>query len=454
MSVLYLYDDARARRFEPFALTRPVGSLTAGMAPIWRRWQTALQCEVAGFVGTRHLDGFDDGFTTGMGTTPRMATDVIPAGSIMASARFAPAVEILALRGLEASIEAGNASHPLTPDPRVGAWRSGGVLTAVRLAREVRVDELREDPRSIDAFEVAGTTEEDVRGWWIDDVWDLVRLLPTVLTDDLVQAATGLTPVGRKQIPFAGPPPAHATVLGTHPVLVGIAAVPASHAAGQLVPATVEPHVVLDATHGPIVIAHGAHVRAFTRLTGPCYVGLGSTVMGGDIDTCSIGPVCKVRGEMSHSIMLGYANKGHDGFVGHSLLGRWTNLGAGTITSNLKNTYGSVSLWTPDGIRETGMQFLGTLFGDHAKSGIGTRLTTGTVLGAGANVYGSAMPPKAVPPFAWGERPPYQVFRLDKFLEVAERAMARRKVALSEGARRQLAAAHAARWSMEGEGTP
>ena len=85
-----------------------------------------------------------------------------------------------------------------------------------------------------------------------------------------------------------------------------------------------------------------------------------------------------MHGELSNSILIGHANKGHDGFVGHSILGRWVNLGAGTITSNLKNTYGTVQLWTPDGVRETGLQFLGTLFGDHAKTGIGLRLTTGT----------------------------------------------------------------------------
>jgi hypothetical protein len=152
---------------------------------------------------------------------------------------------------------------------------------------------------------------------------------------------------------------------------------------------------------------------------------------------------------MSNSIMIGHANKGHDGFVGHSYLGRWVNLGAGTITSNLKNTYGPVSLWTPHGMRDTGMQFLGTMFGDHAKTGIGTSLTTGTVLGAGANVFGAQSPPKAVPPFAWGTAPPYAVYRLDKFLQVAERVMARRHVTLTERARLQLAASHDARWTVE-----
>jgi UDP-N-acetylglucosamine diphosphorylase / glucose-1-phosphate thymidylyltransferase / UDP-N-acetylgalactosamine diphosphorylase / glucosamine-1-phosphate N-acetyltransferase / galactosamine-1-phosphate N-acetyltransferase len=184
-------------------------------------------------------------------------------------------------------------------------------------------------------------------------------------------------------------------------------------------------------------------VHSFTRVVGPCYVGEDSTVAGGRVSGCSIGDTCRVHGEISASIVLGHTNKGHDGFVGHSYLGRWVNLGAGTTTSNLKNTYGTVALWTPDGVRDSGLQFLGTLFGDHAKTGIGLRLTTGCVVGAGANVY-DAMPPKYVRPFSWGGAAPYDVYDADKFLAVAERAMARRKVSLGDGARATLAAAHRA----------
>jgi UDP-N-acetylglucosamine diphosphorylase / glucose-1-phosphate thymidylyltransferase / UDP-N-acetylgalactosamine diphosphorylase / glucosamine-1-phosphate N-acetyltransferase / galactosamine-1-phosphate N-acetyltransferase len=156
----------------------------------------------------------------------------------------------------------------------------------------------------------------------------------------------------------------------------------------------------------------------------------------------------KVNGEISSSILIGHCNKGHDGFVGHSVVGRWANLGADTVTSNLKNSYGSVALWTPRGVEETGLQFLGSLIGDHVKTGIGTRLTTGCVLGAGANVFGTRMPPKAVAPFAWGEAPDWGTFALDKFLEVTERVMARRDVVLDDGMRACLSAAHAARWSV------
>jgi UDP-N-acetylglucosamine diphosphorylase/glucosamine-1-phosphate N-acetyltransferase len=190
-------------------------------------------------------------------------------------------------------------------------------------------------------------------------------------------------------------------------------------------------------------------VQAFTRLVGPLYVGEHSIVTTDRIAASSIGDTCKVHGEVNNSIFIGHANKGHDGFVGHSMLGRWVNLGAGTITSNLKNTYGSVQLWTPAGVRDTGMQFLGTLFGDHAKTGIGMCLTTGCVLGAGANVFGSAMPPKVVAPFSWGEGASFQAFQVDKFLEVAERMMARRQVELNDGMRAQLTRANAERWAVE-----
>jgi hypothetical protein len=148
-----------------------------------------------------------------------------------------------------------------------------------------------------------------------------------------------------------------------------------------------------------------------------------------------------VRGEISNSVMLGFSNKGHTGFVGHSYLGRWVNLGAGTTTSNLKNTYGSVQLSTPAGMRETGAQFLGTLFGDHVKTGIGTMLTTGTILGAGANVYGESVSSKYVAPFAWGTDETYEIA---KFIDVARRMMSRRHVELSEAGERMLEDVYAA----------
>jgi UDP-N-acetylglucosamine diphosphorylase/glucosamine-1-phosphate N-acetyltransferase len=205
-----------------------------------------------------------------------------------------------------------------------------------------------------------------------------------------------------------------------------------------LLGAGVEPGVVFDVRRGPVVLEQHVYVRSGTRLEGPLYVGPGSELLGGPIGGSAVGPRCRIRGEVSTAVFLGYANKAHDGFVGHSILGRWTNLGAGTTTSNLKNTYGPIRLEPGAERVETGRQFLGSLVGDHVKTAIGTLLPTGAVIGAGANVFGRPNAPRYVPPFAWGldgERMTEQ-----GFLTVARRVMPRRQVEVTEPVAAMLAA--------------
>lgn len=402
MSDIYLYDDQCARTFEPFALTRPAGEMRAGALLVRERWARALGARVAGHITSSHLAGFEE-----PDAAPVVASGVLPKGSWLANARFAPA-----LAGLGA------------PDELI----AGDKLAAVRLASDVDVDELRDGTANIGSYAYQGGASHKVTsssGWWMKEVWDYVGSLVPMLEHDLQVLGEQLT----------DSLPRDCIQVGKHAVLVEQGA-------------DVEPFVCFDVSAGPVLVRAGAHVQAFTRLVGPLYIGRDSVLTTDRIASSSIGDVCKVHGEVSNTIFIGHSNKGHDGFVGHSMLGRWVNLGAGTITSNLKNTYGTVQLWTPDGIRETGLQFLGTLFGDHAKTGIGLTLTTGTVLGAGANVYGSVMPPKAVAPFSWGEAGAFTEYRIDKFLDVAERMMARRHIPLSDAARAQLSAAYAARWSV------
>src|SRR5207237_1975554 len=147
--------------------------------------------------------------------------------------------------------------------------------------------------------------------------------------------------------------------------------------------------------------------------------------------TSAIGPWCVVHGEVATTVMLGYGNKSHHGFVGHSVLGRWVNLGAGTTTSNLKNTYGPVRLDIAGTPLETGHQFLGSLIGDHAKTAIGTLLGTGSVIGAGASVFDDVRAPKYVAPFAWGGSASERMTQ-QKFLAVVERVLPRRHVRSEE----------------------
>lgn len=397
MTAIVLYDDDRARKFEPFALTRPVGELRAGALLVRERWSYALGMPAAGFIGAAQLAAFDEGGAPS-------AVDGVARGAIVANARFAPAL--------------------VMTNPSATRWLANGKVAALRLASDVMPDALHGGKVALDELPAQPGEDVEIGGWWLDHVWSPLALLTSMLSDDLPRlgAGAGMRRLGSSE----------AILIGSHPVFVE----------GD---ATVEPQACFDVTLGPVVVRAGATVQSFTRVVGPCFIGEHALVSGDRVSGCAIGPHCRVHGEVSASIFLGYGNKGHDGFVGHSYLGRWTNLGAETVTSNLKNTYSTVSLWTPDGMHDTKLQFLGTLFGDHAKTGINVPLTTGTVLGAGANVVG-AMPPKVVAPFAWGEHGHFETYRLDKFLEVAARVMARRSVVLSERGREQLAAAHAARW--------
>jgi UDP-N-acetylglucosamine diphosphorylase/glucosamine-1-phosphate N-acetyltransferase len=400
VSAVYLYDDACARTFEPFALTRPAGEMRAGALLVRERWARALGAPVVGHLTAPHLTGFEE-----PDAAPVVIDGVVRAGSWIANARYLPA---------------------LTRHPVEDALLTDHGVVAVRIRSDMPVSSFLDGTRELASLMPADGVQRVEDGWWAHEVWDYVRHLVPMLMEDLPMLGASLS----TELPT------HATRIGAHPVFIEEGAV-------------IEPAVCFDTTGGPILLRAQSTVQAFTRLIGPLYVGRGSTLTTDRIGASSVGDTCKVHGEVSNVIFTGHSNKGHDGFVGHSVLGRWVNLGAGTITSNLKNTYGTVQLWTPDGVRETGLQFLGTLFGDHAKTGIGLRLTTGTVLGAGANVYGSEMPPKAVAPFAWGEASAFSDYRVDKFLEVAERMMARRHVTLSESMRRQLRAAYDTRWSVD-----
>jgi UDP-N-acetylglucosamine diphosphorylase / glucose-1-phosphate thymidylyltransferase / UDP-N-acetylgalactosamine diphosphorylase / glucosamine-1-phosphate N-acetyltransferase / galactosamine-1-phosphate N-acetyltransferase len=407
MSRIVLYDDEQARKFEPFALTRPFASMRVGTRLMHERWEAAAALPVAGLLAADCLERFDeDG-------SPVVIADSLPAGTVICNSRFAPALE-------KGALDVG--------DEQLGRWMCEGKVVALRLSESLKEGALRGGRASLESLASAGEDTE-LRGWWLNEVWDVVALLPRLLVDDIGINASSSAATGS----LLSGAPAHAAVIGSHTILIDPSA-------------EIEPHVVLDASAGPIQVEAEARIQAFTRLVGPCYVGTGSTVLGDRVAVCSIGDLCKVRGEVSNTTFTGHSNKAHDGFVGHSHIGRWVNLGAGTVTSNLKNTYGKVSLWSPDGIRDTGQQFLGTLFGDHVRTGIGLKLTTGCVLGAGANLF-DRMPPKAVAPFSWGTGPEYELYDLERFIGVAERAMARRNVRLSAGMRTVLKEAHARRWN-------
>lgn len=200
---------------------------------------------------------------------------------------------------------------------------------------------------------------------------------------------------------------------------------------------TIEPGVILDCSHGDIVVMQGAVVRPGAILIGPCYVGPGSSVLERATirpGTC-IGPTCKVNGEVGGTIFQAYSNKAHDGYLGDSYVGEWVNLGAGTTNSNLLNTYGEIiAKATPEGKHErTGETFLGAIIGDHCKFAICSRILTGSVLHTGGMFATTAPVGGCVWGFAWATDEGTRPYRLDKFEGVMRTAMQRRKVEPSEG---------------------
>jgi UDP-N-acetylglucosamine diphosphorylase/glucosamine-1-phosphate N-acetyltransferase len=195
----------------------------------------------------------------------------------------------------------------------------------------------------------------------------------------------------------------------------------------------IDGQVVLDARSGSIFIGNNVVIRPHTLVTGPCYVGDNSILVGGKIrEGTSIGPVCKIGGEVDGSIFLGYSNKCHEGFLGHSYVGEWVNLGALTTNSDLKNNYSSVKVMMGDTVIDTGLIKVGAFIGDHVKTGIGTLLNTGISIGFASNLFGGGMlGQKSVPAFFWGSVEKQEEYQLKKALETARMVMKRRNVELT-----------------------
>lgn len=193
---------------------------------------------------------------------------------------------------------------------------------------------------------------------------------------------------------------------------------------------------VLNASNGPIYIGKNTEIMEGSMVRGPFALCDNSTLkMGTKIyGATTIGPHCKVGGEVNNSVFFGFANKAHDGFLGNSVIGEWCNLGADTNNSNLKNNYAEVKLWSYETERfaKTGLQFCGLMFGDHSKCGINTMFNTGTVVGVSANIFGGNFPRNFIPSFSWGGSAGFTTYQMNKVKEVATVVMQRRKLAFNK----------------------
>lgn len=197
--------------------------------------------------------------------------------------------------------------------------------------------------------------------------------------------------------------------------------------------ARLEGPLAIDARDGPIVI-DAARIEPFSFIQGPAAIGPGALISSARIrGETTIGPVCRIGGEVEASIVQGYSNKHHDGFLGHSYLGEWVNIGAMTTNSDLKNTYGTIRVGLEGlGQVDSGVLKLGCFLADHVKLGIGLHLNGGAIIGTGSNIFGVHFAPKTIPPFTWGGEV-FREYRIDGMVDVARKVMGRRKLTLSDG---------------------
>ncbi len=383
MTTLYLLEpDQPGAPWAPFAIAGPLSELRAAGWRLHERWQRALGATTRGFLAP-HAAG-----PRPAGAPPIVTAEQVSGPAWVADATFAPRLPLRATGGAKRLLHEGRAvAWRLDPGERWRGPHDDG------------------DGLVIEGLPLAGAH-------------DLVTVLEQYLFPDTLQALDQ----------GSDPLPSGTIVIGNEGAI-------------SLRGAELEPGVVLDVRKGAIILERGVSVRSGTRIEGPSWIREGTVVGGGQLRHVSIGPQCRVHGELSTVTFTGHANKSHDGFLGHSVIGSWVNLGAGTITSNLKNTYGPVRLDVGARRVETGRQLLGSLIGDHVKTAIGTLLPTGAVIGAGANLFGAVRAAKYTAPFAWGDGE--DRLEVDRFIAVARRVMPRRHVAVDDTAEASLRAMHA-----------
>jgi UDP-N-acetylglucosamine diphosphorylase/glucosamine-1-phosphate N-acetyltransferase len=387
---LCLFEDAAVAGLEPIALTRPAFDLLCGLSSLGDKQRKAFAATSWGAVVRPQLAGVVRLCHPGI---PVNDAEWLRAGpTVLVNARWLPPADIIVDR------------H----EPCV-ALIDDEVAYAVLAPAQLRDVSLDDVPECVTTWK-ATLPRRTAGGRLVRHLWELVHFNGEQIVRDFAP--------GR---PVAAPPAG----LG----LIG----PAERLC--IDPrAKVEPMVVADTTGGPVVVEAGAVVGAFTRLEGPCRVGPGTHVLGAKVRAgTTLGPNCRVGGEVEASIVQGHSNKYHDGFLGHAYVGEWVNLGAGTSNSDLRNDYGEVTVTVGGRPVPTGITKVGCFLGDHTKAGLGTLLNTGTSAGAFCNLLPSGgLLPKYLPPFtSWWNGTLTDNADLSCLLATAATVMSRRGAVLT-----------------------
>ena len=398
MTSICIYEDAGWTALRPITDLRPICTVQLGGESIIDRVHR----------------GFPDAQLT-LNVRPNLAqfvTELAPKFPINSSPNVLPLV-LLNGRVLVTPSVIAQIQHALTLTTDTLITFRGDIVALI-LKTSVSLGHALLDP-TLDSKTAAARLSPSVTAIEIDhcDIlsapWDLGRLLTTAITDTAARFPLGQT---------NGHVYPNVAMYNAAHIFVGSRS-------------SIEDFVVIDAQAGPVIIDDDVIIESHSRIVGPIYIGCHSQILGGKIRGSSIGPWCKISGEVSSCIFAGYTNKSHDGFWGNSYIGYWSNIGAGSITSNLKNTYGSVSLEYEGRPIDSGQLFLGAIVGDHVKLGIGSHLATGTIVGTASSIFGTAIHDKFVPNLSWGESGAYDITDIDRLLITTHRIQARRGVTMS-----------------------
>ena len=375
---LILFDNEIRNRFLPLVYTKPVSELRIGILTITEKWEKWLDSK-ASYITQDYLA---EKYPLVLRTDNYLIN-----GTVLPNKRLIKLIQQMEINQAFLSSE--------------------GELIAARLDN-VEFDNLLND-RELEELE--GIDLMNTPYTKLNNVWDIFKLNGDALKSDF-----NLITHGRDSQPISETN----RIAGKEQIFLEEGA-------------SVE-FSILNATTGPIYIGKNAKVldgsiiRGGFALCEKAVVKMGAKIYG----PTTVGPVSKVGGEISNSVIQGYSNKGHDGYLGNSVLGEWCNLGADTNVSNLKNNYAPVKLWNYDEERfvDTGEQFCGLIMGDHSKCGINTMFNTGTVVGICCNIYGAGYPRNFIPSFTWGGPAGYTTYRTEKVFETTERVFERRNLTL------------------------
>jgi UDP-N-acetylglucosamine diphosphorylase/glucosamine-1-phosphate N-acetyltransferase len=371
---IQLFDDHLRHKFLPLAFTRPVGLLRVGIRTIAEKWND-FDLEVGNFKIPDFL-------------SPKF-NPIYQNANVYVNSRLIPEENIvMAIRSLA----------------QESALTYHGSCVAFKTKSEFNFDQIAQVHRELTQTEYSGTC------FLLERISDLFTHNEKFIQDDFDKITAGR----------------RSAEIESYVNLIGPADRLFIEPGAQILPCSI------NTTSGPVYIGKDAEVMEGCMIRGPFALCKKATLkMGAKIyGATTIGPYSKVGGEVGNSVLLGYSNKGHDGYLGNSVLGEWCNLGADTNTSNLKNNYSEVKTWDykEQKLVNSGQTFIGLIMGDHSKSAINTQFNTGTTVGCCANIFGGGFPPKFIPSFSWGGSDGFEPFELEKSYDVAERVMVRRGI--------------------------